>query len=113
MSGPGSAADKAGLQRYDIIAKVNGREIKDIFDMHNSIGVRNAGETVTLEVFRDEGRQPGWLPSSSGCRWPNGRAQDEFGSTSGRAEGTRPERNRAGARPSGSEGGSSAGGARA
>jgi serine protease Do len=53
---PGSAAERAGLQRYDIVAKVNGREIKDIYDMHSSIGARSAGEEVTLEVWRDEGK---------------------------------------------------------
>ncbi len=52
---PDSAADKAGLQRYDIIAKVNGVEIKDIYDMHRQIGARGPGETVELEVWRDEG----------------------------------------------------------
>ena len=53
---PGSAAEKGGLQRYDIIAKVNDREIKEMFDMHNNIGARKAGETVQLEVYRDEGQ---------------------------------------------------------
>ncbi|MGB9690913.1 MAG: trypsin-like peptidase domain-containing protein [Candidatus Sumerlaeaceae bacterium] len=52
---PNSAADKAGLQRYDIIAKVNGVEIKDIYDMHRQIGARSPGEAVELEVWRDEG----------------------------------------------------------
>jgi serine protease Do len=52
---PGSAAEKAGLQRYDIIAKVNGADIKDIYDMHRQIGARAPGETVELEVWRDEG----------------------------------------------------------
>lgn len=51
----GSAAEKGGLQRYDIIAKVNGKEIRETSDMHRSIGVRRAGEEVTLEVFRDGG----------------------------------------------------------
>jgi serine protease Do len=52
---PGSAAEKAGIQRYDIIAKVNGAEIKDIYDMHRNIGARAPGETVELEIWRDEG----------------------------------------------------------
>lgn len=51
----GSAAEKAGLQRYDIISKVDGKPIKDYSDMHKNIGARLAGETVTLEVYRDEG----------------------------------------------------------
>lgn len=52
---PNSAAEKAGLQRYDVIAKVNDREIKEINDMHRSIGARPAGDTVDLQVFREEG----------------------------------------------------------
>ncbi|MCX7020278.1 MAG: trypsin-like peptidase domain-containing protein [bacterium] len=52
---PNTAADKAGIQRYDIIAKINDKEIKDPNDMHRTIGVRAPGDTVNLEVFRDEG----------------------------------------------------------
>jgi S1-C subfamily serine protease len=52
---PGSAAERAGIQRYDIIAKVAGKEIKEIEDMHRNIGGRRAGESVELEVYRDEG----------------------------------------------------------
>jgi len=52
---PGTAAEKAGIQRYDIIAKVNEKEIKDTYDMHRLIGARSPGDTVTLEVYRDEG----------------------------------------------------------
>jgi serine protease Do len=52
---PGTVADKAGLQRYDIIAKVDDREIREINDMHRNIGARSAGDTVELTVFRDEG----------------------------------------------------------
>lgn len=52
---PGTAADRAGLQRYDIIAKVNGKEIREINDMHRTIAARNAGETVDVEIYRDEG----------------------------------------------------------
>lgn len=48
-----SAAEKAGLQRYDIIAKVNGTEIKDIYAMHRQVGVRRPGETVEMEVHRE------------------------------------------------------------
>ena len=51
----GSAAEKAGLQRYDIIAKVAGKDIKEINDMHRNIGGRRAGEQVELEIYRDEG----------------------------------------------------------
>jgi serine protease Do len=54
---PGTAADRAGLQQYDIVAKVNGKEIKEINDMHRNIAARNVGEEVELEVYRDEGNK--------------------------------------------------------
>jgi len=50
-----SAAEKAGLQRYDIIARVGEKEIKEINDMHRNIAGRRAGEQVELQVYRDEG----------------------------------------------------------
>lgn len=53
---PGSAAERAGLQRYDIIAKVGEKEIREINDMHRNIGGRRSGEKVELEVWRDEGK---------------------------------------------------------
>src|SRR5690606_16942743 len=52
---PGTAAEKAGIQHYDIIASVNGKEIEDYSDMHRNIGNLPAGTTVTLEIWRDEG----------------------------------------------------------
>jgi len=52
---PGSPAEKAGLQRYDIISSVNGNDIKELADMHRNIGARHAGDNVTVELFRDEG----------------------------------------------------------
>ncbi len=52
---PNSSAEKAGIQRYDIIAKVNGVDIRVENDMHRQIGARAPGETVELEIWRDEG----------------------------------------------------------
>jgi serine protease Do len=52
---PGSAAERAGLQRYDIIARVNGKDIKEINDMHRNIGARPSGDSVSLEIYRGEG----------------------------------------------------------
>ena len=53
---PDSAAERSGLQRYDIVAKVDGKEIRELYDMHRNIGARSAGETVEVEVYRDEGQ---------------------------------------------------------
>lgn len=52
---PGTAAEKAGLQHYDIIAAVNGNQIETYSDMHRNIGNLTAGTSVTLEVWRDNG----------------------------------------------------------
>lgn len=52
---PNSAAEKAGIQRYDIISKVDGKEIKSINDMHRNVATHHAGESVDVEVYRGEG----------------------------------------------------------
>lgn len=52
---PGTGADKAGIQPYDIIASVDGKKIEHFTDMHRSIGNLPAGTTVTLEIWRDDG----------------------------------------------------------
>lgn len=51
---PGSAADRAGLERYDIISRVDKREVKELNDVLRNVGTRNPGDTVDLEVWRDE-----------------------------------------------------------
>ena len=50
-----SAAEKAGLRRYDIIAKVDGKEVNDAQEMVSRIGSKNQGDTAVLEVYRNEG----------------------------------------------------------
>ena len=52
---PDTAAEKAGIQRYDIIASVNGHKMESYSDMHQNIGNLAAGTTVTLEIWRDQG----------------------------------------------------------
>ncbi len=49
-SGPGG---KAGLQKGDVIIKVNSREIKDSRELPYEISSFQPGTTVTLEVMRD------------------------------------------------------------
>lgn len=48
----GEPADRAGLKRYDIIAKVDGQEIKDSSDIMKIVGGKNSGDTVELEVYK-------------------------------------------------------------
>ncbi len=50
---PGAAADRAGLERYDIIARVEGQELRELNDIHRHVGTRRPGDEVVLEVWRD------------------------------------------------------------
>lgn len=49
----GSAADKAGLKRDDVITKVDDREIKTVEDLNAAKKKYSAGDTATLTVYRD------------------------------------------------------------
>ena len=50
---PGSPAQEAGLQRGDVIWKINGREVKNVPETGNAIRL-NLGETVTMRVKRQD-----------------------------------------------------------
>ena len=50
---PGSAAQKAGIQRQDVISRVNGQTINDSSDLPPIIGAMAPGTKVTLEVIRE------------------------------------------------------------
>lgn len=52
---PNTAAEKAGILQYDVIASVNGNKVESLSDMHRNIGNLPVGEKVTLEVWRDSG----------------------------------------------------------
>lgn len=52
----GSPAEQAGLQIYDIINKINGISITSMSDLKKTINSYKAGTTVTLTVYRSEGR---------------------------------------------------------
>ncbi len=49
----GSAAQKAGIQRQDVISRVNGQSINDSSDLPPIIGAMAPGTRVTLELIRD------------------------------------------------------------
>ncbi len=49
----GSAAQKAGIQRQDVISRVNGQPINDSSDLPPIIGAMAPGTKVTLDVIRD------------------------------------------------------------
>ncbi len=50
---PGSCADKAGLQSADCIEKVNNQEISSAAEVSEIISGCKAGDTVTIQYYRD------------------------------------------------------------
>jgi serine protease Do len=55
---PGSPAEKAGLKTNDIIAKFDGKQVKDFEDLVNRVQRCRPGQEVRLEVRRGEERVP-------------------------------------------------------
>jgi Do/DeqQ family serine protease len=54
---PGSAADRAGLKRGDVILALNGDLVSDSNSFRNDIAGTPPGRTVTLRIFRDGSEQ--------------------------------------------------------
>lgn len=54
---PDSPADKAGIQRGDVILKINDRDIKAVSDLLLSVSQEAPGTTVKAEIFRSGKRQ--------------------------------------------------------
>ena len=53
----GSCAEKAGIEKGDIITKFDGEEIKGYDDLRAAVKRHSAGDSVELEVYRaDESR---------------------------------------------------------
>lgn len=50
---PGSAAQRAGIQRQDVITQVNGQPVNDSSDLPPIIGAMAPGTKVTLELIRE------------------------------------------------------------
>lgn len=49
----GSPADKAGLQVGDILARVDGKDVKSSWDVRSEVRTFEEGQQVPLEVWRD------------------------------------------------------------
>lgn len=49
----GSPADKAGLQKGDVVLKVDGAEVNSVNDMRAKIAEHKVGDTTTLTISRD------------------------------------------------------------
>jgi serine protease Do len=54
---PGSPADKAGLQRGDVVLKVNGQAVACALDLERALLEGRAGDKVPVAVRRKEGEQ--------------------------------------------------------
>ncbi len=50
---PGSAAEKAGLQRGDLIVAIDGHPVHNGADLRNAVGVLRAGTPIRLKVIRN------------------------------------------------------------
>jgi len=48
-----SPASKAGLQTYDVINEINGKKIRNSFELTNSIADTNIGSKVTVKYIRE------------------------------------------------------------
>ena len=49
-----SAAEKAGIQAYDIITEIDGKAIKSMDELNEVKNAHKIGDTLTLKVYRDE-----------------------------------------------------------
>jgi predicted metalloprotease with PDZ domain len=50
---PGSPAEKAGLERDDVIVRFNGRTVEDPEELTNEVAAAAVGQRVSVQVFRE------------------------------------------------------------
>ena len=50
---PDSAAENAGLEPGDVIINVDGKEIENVNDLRNAIGLKRSGERVKVVIIRN------------------------------------------------------------
>lgn len=68
---PGSAADSAGLRRFDVIVKIDSRDVLSAVNVGSAIRAKKPGDAVEIEYFRGDERKTvkatlGTRPPSSG-----------------------------------------------
>lgn len=49
----GSAADKAGIKKDDVITELNGEKVSDVNDAKEQLSEKNAGESVKVKAMRN------------------------------------------------------------
>ncbi len=89
-----SAAERAGLRAGDVILSLDGEAIHDGADLHNRVGLTDAGRSVRLEVLRDGKTlvKEVALTSKSVGRLDGDDVDTRFrGATFGAAQGDQPE----------------------
>lgn len=81
---PGGPADRAGLQRGDVVTRVNGQEVHSTGELRNLVAQAGANTTVKLDVLR-QGKpmtieaKTGELPSEQSAADQQPSAQAELG----------------------------------
>jgi Do/DeqQ family serine protease len=50
---PGSAAEKAGLERGDVVIAVNNQPVESATKLHNQIALMQVGDLVSLDILRN------------------------------------------------------------
>ena len=50
---PGTPAEAAGIQRYDVIVEMNGEPVVGSSDLRNKVGLLRVGDAVRLTIVRD------------------------------------------------------------
>jgi serine protease Do len=51
---PGGPADKAGMQKGDVITAINGQAIQNIYDYMYRLAELKPGQTITVKVKRGD-----------------------------------------------------------
>ena len=54
---PGGPAEGAGLERGDMLVSVDGQPVRSLRQLYSSSGRRQPGDTVGMQVLRDESIQ--------------------------------------------------------
>jgi S1-C subfamily serine protease len=54
---PGSAAETAGLRRFDVIVKIDGKDVNSAVNVGSAVRSKKPGDTVVVEYYRGDERR--------------------------------------------------------